>query len=71
VSGTPLLVIDFGQGRVRRYVRRELGLGVTRLDMSHEAVLEVTCPETLPADLESFRTQPREFPQDHIPDGAA
>lgn len=71
MSGIPLLVIASGRQYVRRYVRRELGLGVTKLDCSHEAVLEITCPDTLLTNLESFRVQPRLFPQDHIPPGAA
>jgi hypothetical protein len=62
---TALLAIDPALKRVRRYVRRDLGLGVVRLECSHEAVFENG--EPLVTELNHFRVQPREFPQDHTP----
>ena len=52
---TPLLVIDCRTLRVRRYVRRELGLHVNRLDMTDEAYIEPPQTETLLPLLEDFR----------------
>jgi len=57
---TPLLAIDCKSLRVRRYVRRELGLGVTRLEASHESVIQppIVDTERLCAELEAFRAPP-------------
>ena len=54
----PLLAIDCPTGRVRRYIRRELGLGVTRLEMSHEARLDPPLTDQTCAELEEFRNPP-------------